>query len=203
VTIAPPEPRTRPAFGRPLLRFEDQELLTGAAQFLDDIALPGMLHAAFLRSPLAHGAIVRADVTPALALPEVVAAFTASDLTLPPLVSACETPNAYCPGRPLLADGVVRFVGEAVAVVVAVSRYAAEDAVEAIAVDFRALDVVADVRRALADDAPRLHPGRPNVYHEWPSASSAPPSAAASGRRHTSTPRRSSSHGSRAGSGGP
>jgi carbon-monoxide dehydrogenase large subunit len=81
-------------------------------------------------------------------------------------VSPCETPNAYAPPRPLLADGVVRFVGEPLAVVVADSRYAAEDAIDAIDLDLDPLEAVVGPRRALEDDAPRVHPGRPNIYME-------------------------------------
>jgi carbon-monoxide dehydrogenase large subunit len=166
VTVSPTERPARTALGRPLLRFEDGPLLAGEAEFVDDIVLPEMLHAAFLRSPVAHGSIVRLDLAPAEATPGVTAAFAATDAGLPPLVSPCETPNAYCPARPVLAHGVVRFAGEPLAVVVAESRYAAEDGVDAIELDLEPLESVAGPRRALDDDAPRLHPGHSNVYAE-------------------------------------
>ena len=96
----------------------------------------------------------------------VAGAFGADDIGLPPLVSPCETPGAYAPPRPLLADGVVRFVGEPVAVVVAESRYAAEDGIDAADVQLDPLEPLVDPLRALAPDAPLLHEGCPNVYVE-------------------------------------
>jgi carbon-monoxide dehydrogenase large subunit len=165
VTLSPAvERRGRTSLGRPILRFEDRPLLTGTAEFFDDIVLPGMLHAAFLRSPLAHGLIAGLDLRAARAADDVAAVFAAADLGLPPLVTPCETPNAYSPPRPLLAEGVVRFVGEPIAVVVASSRYAAEDALDEIELDLDPLEAVVDPWYALEDGAPRLHPGRTNAY---------------------------------------
>jgi carbon-monoxide dehydrogenase large subunit len=154
------------AVGRGLLRREDRPLLTGKAEFVDDVSPAGTLHVAFLRSPAAHGRIVTLDLEPARAAPRVIGAFAARDLDLPPLVSPCETPNAFSPPRPLLAEGVVRFVGEPIAVAVADSRYAAEDALEDAWVELDPLEAVVDVRRALQEDAPRLHDHPSNVYVE-------------------------------------
>jgi carbon-monoxide dehydrogenase large subunit len=154
------------AVGRSLLRLEDRPLLTGKAEFVDDVTLPGMLHAAFLRSPVAHARILHVDLESARAADDVEAAFAAPDLTLPPLVSPCETPNAFSPPRPLLADGLVRFVGEPVAVLAATSRYAAEDALDAIELDLEPIETVADPLRALEEDAPRLHSHASNLYVE-------------------------------------
>jgi carbon-monoxide dehydrogenase large subunit len=164
VTAVPTERRA--AFGRRLLRLEDEPLLRGAAEFVDDMHRPELLHAAFVRSPLAHGRLVGVDLAGALGTRGVAAAFAAADLALPPLVSPCETPGAYAPPRPLLADGVVRFVGEPVAVVVAESRYAAEDGVDAVALDLEPLEAVVDPMLALTAQAPLLHEGRPNLYVE-------------------------------------
>ena len=165
MTISPAVERPgRAAIGRAIPRFEDHALLTGAAEFFDDIVRPEILHAAFLRSPIAHGSIRGLDLHAARAAADVVAAVAAADLGLPPLVTPCETPNAYSPPRPLLAEGVVRFVGELIAVVAARTRYAAEDALDEIELDLDPLEAVVDPVRALEDGAPRLHPGRTNAY---------------------------------------
>ncbi|HZQ63947.1 MAG TPA: xanthine dehydrogenase family protein molybdopterin-binding subunit [Gaiellaceae bacterium] len=128
-----------PAVGRAVRRREDLPLLTGRGEFVDDVSPPGVLAAAFVRSPLAHGRVVAVDVGEARLVPGVVAVFTAADLTLPPLVSPCEFPGSFSPPRPLLADTVVRHVGEPLAVVVASSRYVAEDAVELVGLDLEPL----------------------------------------------------------------
>jgi aerobic carbon-monoxide dehydrogenase large subunit len=154
------------AVGRPLPRVEDRPLLTGSATFVDDVALPEMLHVAFLRSPVAHARIARIDLEAARALGGVAAALTAAELAAPPLVSPCETPNAFRAPRPLLAEGVVRFTGEPMAVVAAVSRYAAEDALDRIELDLEPLEAVVDPNRGLADDAPRVHDHDSNLYVE-------------------------------------
>jgi aerobic carbon-monoxide dehydrogenase large subunit len=143
------------AVGRPLPRREDQPLLTGRGEFLDDLAAGDALEAAFLRSPGAHARIVQLDLAAAREAADVVAVLGAEDLSLPPLVSPCETPNAFSPPRPLLARDVVRFVGEPVAVAVAASRYAAEDALDLVTLDLDPLG-----------SASPLHEGHANVFHE-------------------------------------
>jgi aerobic carbon-monoxide dehydrogenase large subunit len=154
------------AVGRSVLRVEDGPLLTGTAVFVDDIDLPGMLHVAFCRSPVAHGRIARVDLTSARAADGVVAAFAAGDLGLGPLVTPVETPGSFCPPRPLLAERSVLFAGEPVAVIVASSRYAAEDAVDLVEIDIEPLQAVVDPWQALEDTAPRLHEHGSNVYLE-------------------------------------
>src|SRR5918997_6586548 len=109
-------------------RREDPPLVTGAATFCDDLAPPGALHAVFVRAPLAHGRILAVDPAPAAGLPGVVGVFSAADLDLPPM-PAGSAPDAMA--RPVLATGTVRFLGEAVAVVVAGTRAAALDAAQA------------------------------------------------------------------------
>lgn len=143
--------------GHPVPRVEDRPLLTGRACFVDDIRLPGTLHAAFLRSPLAHARIQAVDAGGATDLAGVAAVLTGADLALdvtPPIT----TPGARTPARPLLATDRVRFTGEPVAVAVAGSRYVAEDAVEAVLVDYEPLPPVAVLDGALDPDAPALHP---------------------------------------------
>jgi carbon-monoxide dehydrogenase large subunit len=143
--------------GRPVRRVEDRALLTGRACFVDDVRLPGTLHAAFLRSPLAHAVLASVEADEARELPGVATVLTGADLALsmtPPLTA----PGARSPARPLLARDHVRFAGEPVAMVVAASRYVAEDAVEVVAVEYEPLPAVAGVEQALAPDAPALHP---------------------------------------------
>src|SRR5215207_7459246 len=123
------------------VRREDLPLVTGAAHFCDDLAPPGALHAVFVRAPLASGRILAIDTAAAAAMPGVAAVCTAADLDLPPL-PAGDAPDAMA--RPVLAAGTVRFLGEAVAVVVADSRATALDAAEAVEVDYEPLAVLTD-----------------------------------------------------------
>ena len=155
-----------------LLRREDPPLVTGAALYCDDLVPPGALHAVFVRAPLAHGRILAIDPAPAAAMPGVAGVFTAADLDLPPL-PAGGAPAAMA--RPVLATGTVRFLGEAVAVVVAATRAQAVDAAEAVEVDYEPLEVVTDPRQALAADAPRLFEEGGNLAKErrWPEPSRA------------------------------
>ncbi len=146
--------------GAPLRRREDARFLTGQGQYVADLAPTGVLHAAFLRSAHAHAAITRVDVSRALAAPGVAACFTAADLAgrVRPLVAPSRM-RTYRPTRfPVLAEGRARHVGEAVAVVVADSRYAAEDAVDLIEAEYAPLPVVADLEEALGASAPLVHP---------------------------------------------
>src|SRR5207245_6898994 len=123
----------------------------------DDLPIEGALFAAFVRSPLAHGRIASVDAAEAAAAPGVVAVFSAADLGLPPLPPMGMYPQIM--GRPPLAEGVVRFVGEAVAVVLAETRVQAADAAGLVAVDYEPLPVVGDPEAALEPGSPLLHPG--------------------------------------------
>jgi carbon-monoxide dehydrogenase large subunit len=153
-------------------RREDPPLVTGAAVYSDDLVPPGTLHAVFVRAPLAHGRILGIDPAPAAGLPGVAGVFTAADLDLPPM-PAGDAPEAMA--RPVLASGTVRFLGEAVAVVVAGTRAQALDAAEAVEADYDPLPVVTDPLAALADDAPRLFGEGGNLAKErrWPEPSRA------------------------------
>ncbi|RJL27216.1 molybdopterin-dependent oxidoreductase [Bailinhaonella thermotolerans] len=137
-------------------RREDARLLTGQGRFVADVALPGMAHAAFVRSPVARGRITRLDAGRARGLDGVVAVLTAADLN-PRAGSLRATPMLGVKGPALtpLAEGRVRFAGEPVALVVAESRYAAEDAAELVELEIEPLPPVLDVRRA-AEDAEHL-----------------------------------------------
>ena len=142
--------------GRRVPRLEDARLLTGRGRFIDDHPPTGDLHAAaIVRSPHAHALIRGYDVSAALAMEGVVGVVTGQDvsrLTRPFPVGVTAPVQYYC-----AATDKARFVGEPVAVVVARSRYLAEDAAEAVIVDYEPLPAVVDVERALEPDAPVLH----------------------------------------------
>ncbi len=145
--------------GAPALRKEDAELITGQGRFVDDIRLPGMLYMAFVRSPFAHASIEKVDTARALQTPGVVAVFTADDLPFQAGIPTASNPtgDAKQPPRPPLAKDKVRMLGEAVAVVVGESRYAAADGAESVDVEYEPLPVVVDPEKALAEGAPLLH----------------------------------------------
>jgi len=139
--------------GQAVRRREDPRLLTGQGVFVDDVVVPGMLHAAFVRSDLARARITGLDVEAARALPGVAAVLTAADLnpivgSMQPTMFQGDRPPAPCaPLRPL-ADGDVRFVGDPIALVIAESRYVAEDAAELVVVDYEPLPPVVDAEAA-------------------------------------------------------
>lgn len=154
------------AMGQAILRREDRALLLGTGQFVDDLHLDGMLHARFVRSPFAHGSLLAIDTSAAKAVAGTVAVFTAADLGLPPLEAPLEDPGVVPLPRPLLAEKVVRFVGEPVAVVLAENPYAAEDAAEAVLLDVDPLPAVVDPVEAAAPDAALVHDHPTNVVFE-------------------------------------
>jgi carbon-monoxide dehydrogenase large subunit len=151
-------------FGAPIKRNEDARLLSGQALFVDDVELPGMLHAAFLRSSVAHARIRSIDVSAARAREGVVAVYTAEDLgdywapgpllvPPPPIAGIIFNQRTQVP----LAKDKVRHVGEPLAVVFAESRYLAEDALGDIAVDLDPLPAVVDLEKALTDSSATVH----------------------------------------------
>ena len=137
--------------GAKVIRKEDPNLLTGRGQFVDDIQLTGTTHMAFVRSTEAHALIKSIDVSAALECEGVIGAWTAADLELPPL------PGVPGLERPALAIDKVRFVGEAVAVVVAETKYAAADGTELVIVDYEPLGAVTSIEEATAENAPLLY----------------------------------------------
>jgi 2-furoyl-CoA dehydrogenase large subunit len=142
--------------GSPVPRSEDEALLTGRARFIDDLSpVAGIRFAAILRSPHPHAHILRIDVTRALALPGVRAVVTGKEIAelIGPVPSVVKAPVPYFP----VAIDRVRYVGEPVAVVVADTRYIAEDACDLIGVDYEVIAAVADLQSAMAPDAPVLH----------------------------------------------
>src|SRR5579863_3124374 len=147
--------------GASIKRSEDPRILTGAGRYVDDIKLPGMLHAAFVRSPMAHARVLSVDAAAARELPGVVAVLTGADLdamTVPaqdPLLALIGG-DWPAPEFTLLATDKVRFAGDPVAIVVAESRYLAEDGCDLVEVDYDELPPVMDAAAALDPGSPPL-----------------------------------------------
>jgi carbon-monoxide dehydrogenase large subunit len=151
-------------FGAPIRRNEDKRLLTGQALFIDDVELPGMLHASFLRSQVAHAKVKRIDVSQALKRPGVIAVYTADDygtfcqpgpllVPPPPIPGIVFNLRTHMP----LAKDKVRYAGEPLAVVVAESRYIGEDALDDILVELENLPAVVDLEGALENGSASVH----------------------------------------------
>ncbi|MBB4932703.1 carbon-monoxide dehydrogenase large subunit [Lipingzhangella halophila] len=157
--------------GAALGRKEDARLITGRTMWTDNMTLPGMLHLAILRSPMAHARITHIDVGPARESPGVITAFTGSDVADIQGSLPCAWPvteDTAVPDYPPLAVGEVRHTGEPVAVVAARDKASAEDALELIEVDYEPLPVVLDMEAALADDAPLVHQDQgSNKCYTW------------------------------------
>lgn len=146
--------------GRRMLRTEDAVFLTGRGRYTDDIRLPGMLHAAFLRSPHPRANIVRIDPSAALEIDGVVAVVTQDELGfLGDFTTTFAHPSALAVTRPILDSRHARFVGQPIAIVVATSRYVAEDGIDALDVEWEPLEPVLDPEHA-------LEPGSPLVWEE-------------------------------------
>ena len=168
---------TEPLVGKGVRRSEDHALLTGRATFMGDLREPGMLHAAMLRSPLAHAEITRIDVAAAQAMEGVVAVFTAADIEghvepftrmfyrLKPEVLTRNQVVLHPYFEPVIAADRVRRVGEIVAMVIAVDRYTAEDAFELIDVDYKTLPAVTDPELSMEPGTQQIHDDVPNNLH--------------------------------------
>ena len=143
------------------MRVEDPALLTGRADFTDDVKLPGMLHAALVRSPVPHARITALDTSAAEAMDGVELILTAEslkDLSVADMPVSWMQPEQKGATYPLLASEVVRYVGEGVAIVAATSRYLAEDAAAMVDVEYEALPVNMDSMKSLDADTPVIHP---------------------------------------------
>ena len=164
------------AYG-PLRRKEDARFIRGLGTYVDDIALPGMLHGAILRSPLAHARIISVDASAARAHPAVVAVLTGADLAERGLAWM---PTLFGDVQSVLATDKVRFQGQEIAFVVATDRYAARDALELIAVDFEPLPPLIDARTALDPGAPVVREDLPGGNHifDWDAGDKAATDAA-------------------------
>ena len=153
-------------FGSGIRRREDPRLITGQATYTDDIKLQHMAYAAIKRSPHDHARIRSVDTSAALSAPGVVAVYTGADTdgVLNPIPCAWVVPDSDVKTvpHPAIAKDVVRYVGDAVAVVVAESRYQAEDAIDLINVDYDPLPAVVNPEAAMQDGAPQLHEDAPN-----------------------------------------
>ncbi|MCW5665495.1 MAG: xanthine dehydrogenase family protein [Piscinibacter sp.] len=180
--------------GKPVRRLEDPALVTGRGQFTDDLQREGLLHLVFLRSPVAHARIRSVDTASARALPGVLAAWSGADLAaagVQPMPNEVPFPRpGGQPGatavRHVIATDRVRYVGEAVAAVVAESRQAALDAAEAVMVDYEDLPAVADPLAAIAPGAPALCDAAPdNIAAEMNHGDAAATAAAFARAAHT------------------
>jgi aerobic carbon-monoxide dehydrogenase large subunit len=147
--------------GTRIRRREDPRLLQGKGSYVDDLRRPGMLHLAFVRSPMAHARITAVDLAAARSAPGVIAAFCGADFAEEQGSLPCAWPvteDIVIPAHPPMATDEVRYVGEAVAVVVARDRYAAADAVASVDVTYEPLEPVLDMKTALDEGAPKVHP---------------------------------------------
>jgi carbon-monoxide dehydrogenase large subunit len=152
--------------GARVKRAEDPRILTGRGRYIDDVTLPGMLHAAFMRSVVPHGRLLAVDTSEALALPGVVAIYTGADIAA--RTTACHAgsvvgmnmmPGLASPAFHGLATDRVRFVGDPIALVVAESRSIAEDAIELIVEDYEPLDPIVSYEDA-------LDPAKPAIFED-------------------------------------
>jgi len=153
---------TERLFGKAIKRREDPRFITGRGQYVDDVKLPGMTYAAFVRSPHAHARLRRIDATGAKATPGVIAVYSGQDVQVGGLPCGWMLPEIKVPVRPAFASGKVRYVGEPVAVVIGESAYAARDGAEAVNVDYEPLPAVTDAKRAREKGAAQLFDEIPN-----------------------------------------
>lgn len=160
--------------GKSVKRVEDKRLITGKGKYTDDIILPGMTYAHFVRSPYAHAKILSIDTSAALAHPGVVAIYTGADIAELNGVPCGWQVNFKSgetmkePKHPLLVADKARHTGDAVAVVVAESREAAKDAATLVDVEYEELPAVVDPKKAAAPGAPLVHDDVPNnLCFDW------------------------------------
>ncbi len=162
----PVQPGASQWIGKALRRLEDQRLLAGEGQFTDDVSLPGQAHAAFVRSPHAHARIASIDVSAARSAPGVIAVFTGADIAAEglgslPFIRLHKRPDGSditAPPRLALTADTARFVGDAMAMVVAETRERARDAAERVEVEWQPLPAVADLPGSARADAPVVWP---------------------------------------------
>ncbi|MCA1378181.1 MULTISPECIES: xanthine dehydrogenase family protein molybdopterin-binding subunit [unclassified Bradyrhizobium] len=162
--------------GARVVRKEDKRFITGKGRYVDDIKLTGMTHAYFIRSPHAHAKVKKIDSSAALKMPGVVAVLTGQELVDDKVgnlicgwaITSKDGSPMKMGAWPAMAPGTVRFVGQAIAVVIAESKNLARDAAEAVVVDYEELPAVADMHAAIKPGAPQLHPEAPgNQVYDW------------------------------------
>lgn len=172
-------------FGSSIKRREDPRLITGRGTFTDDVKLPGTTYAAFVRSPYAHARIRSIDTAAAKAVPGVLAVFTGKDLAgagVKSLPCGWLLPGIKVPPHLPLAADEARYMGNAVAVVIAENPYLAKDGAEQVVVDYEPLPAVAAGEKALAGGAPQVHAEVPgNVCFTWTIGDKAKTDAAIAG----------------------
>src|SRR5438094_1274395 len=162
--------------GASVVRKEDRRFITGKGRYVDDIKLVGMTHAHFIRSPHAHAKIKSIDTSAAMNMPGVVGVLTGQQLVDDKIgnlicgwaITSKDGTGMKMGAWPAMAPETVRFVGQAVAVVVAETKNQAKDAAEAVVVNYEELPAVPDIRAAIKPGAPQLHPEAPgNVIYDW------------------------------------
>src|SRR4030081_1334961 len=162
--------------GASVVRKEDRRFITGKGRYVDHIKLMSMTHAHFIRSPHAHAKVTNIDSSAAMKMPGVVGVLTGKELVDDKIGNLiCGWAMTSKDGTPMkmgawpaTAPAPVRFVGQAVAVVIAETRNQAKDAAEAVVVDYEELPAAADIRAAIKPGAPQLHPEAPgNVIYDW------------------------------------
>src|SRR6267378_1773194 len=162
--------------GASVVRKEDRRFITGKGRYVDDIKLVGLTHAHFVRSPHAHAKVKSIDTSAAMAMPGVVGVLIGQELVDDKIgnlicgwaITSKDGTGMKMGAWPAMAPEIVRFVGQAVAVVIAETKNQAKDAAEAVAVDYEELQAVPDIRVAIKPDAPQLHPEAPgNVVYDW------------------------------------
>jgi len=155
-------------FGKSIKRREDPRFITGRGQYVDDVKLPGMTYAAFVRSPHAHARLNKVDAAAAKKVPGVLAVYTGADVKVGGLPCGWMLPDIKVPPRPALAQGKVRYVGEPVAIVIGETAYAAKDGAEAVKVAYEALPAVSNAKKAHETGAPQLFDNIPkNQCFYW------------------------------------
>ena len=153
--------------GASVVRKEDRRFITGKGRYVDDIKLMGMTHAHFVRSPHAHAKIKSIDTSAAMKMPGVVGVLTGQQIVDDKIgnlicgwaITSKDGTGMKMGAWPAMAPETVRFVGQAVAVVVAETKNQAKDAAEAVVVNYEELPAVPDIRAAIKPGAPQLHPG--------------------------------------------
>src|SRR4030081_1287616 len=162
--------------GASVVRKEDRRFITGKGRYVDDIKLMGMTHAHFIRSPHAHAKVKNIDSSAAMKMPGVVGVLTGKQLVDDKIgnlicgwaITSKDGTPMKMGAWPAMAPETVRFVGQAVAVVIAETKNQARDAAEAVMVDYEVLPAAADIRAAIKPGAPQLHPEAPgNVIYDW------------------------------------
>jgi len=162
--------------GASVVRKEDRRFITGKGRYVDDIKVVGMTHAHFIRSPHAHAKIKSIDTSAALKMPGVVGVLTGQQIVDDKIgnlicgwaITSKDGTGMKMGAWPAMAPETVRFVGQAVAVVVAETKNQAKDAAEAVVVNYEELPAVPDIRAAIKPGAPQLHPEAPgNVIYDW------------------------------------